>query len=76
LEDLQVLQDEHLEDLIDYIIKRSDAKNKKSNEFKQLRSEMEKFMLTLSGGKINCLKKAIDLLRVVRFTKRGEREYE
>ncbi|HEY8542812.1 MAG TPA: type III-B CRISPR-associated protein Cas10/Cmr2, partial [Pseudothermotoga sp.] len=73
LEDLQVLQDKHLGDLIDYIMRRSDAKDKKSDEFKQLRSEMKEFMFTLSGGKMNCLKKAVDLLRAVRFTKRGER---
>lgn len=72
-EDLQVLQDKHLGDLIDYIMRRSDAKDKKSDEFKQLRSEMKEFMFTLSGGKMNCLKKAVDLLRAVRFTKRGER---
>lgn len=73
LEDLQVLQDEHIEDLVDYITRKSDAKNKKSDEFNQLTSKLRSFVFTLSDGKMNCLKKAVDLLHAVRFTKRGER---
>ncbi len=72
-EDLQILKDEHLEDLIDYIMKKSDAKNKGSDEFKQLTLQIKKFMATLSGGKVNYLSRAIDLLLAVRFTKRGEK---
>ncbi|WP_041083995.1 type III-B CRISPR-associated protein Cas10/Cmr2 [Thermotoga profunda] len=72
-EDLSVLQDKDLYALIDYVIKRSDAKNKKSDEFKNLALTMKKFMFTVSCGEISRLKKAIDLLQIVRFTKRGER---
>lgn len=72
-EDFQALQDKHIESLIDYMIKKSDAKNKKSDEFKKLAMEIKNFMLTASGGKLNCLKNAVDLLRTIRFTKRGEK---
>lgn len=72
-EDFQALQDKHIESLIDYMIKKSDAKNKKSDEFKKLAMEIKNFMLTASGGKLNYLKNAVDLIRTIRFTKRGEK---
>ena len=66
--------DEHIEHFVDYIIKRSDVKNKQSPEFKKLSSTMKEFMIKLSNRKLNNLKDAIDLLRMIRFTKRGENQ--
>lgn len=73
-EDFQVSLDEHIEHFVDYIIKRSDVKNKQSPEFKKLSSTMKEFMIKLSNRKLNNLKDAIDLLRMIRFTKRGENQ--
>lgn len=71
-EDLQALSNEFFEDLIDYILSRSDAENKQSEEFKELVDGMKKFFRVLTKGNINELSYPIDLLRIVRFMKRGE----
>lgn len=83
-EDLMVLPKEHLEDLVNFVLRKSEAKGKDSEEFKKFAEKFKGFLITLWYSSIDSIgdespsqrfekfRKPIDLLKIARFTKRGE----
>lgn len=84
-EDLLALPNEFLDDLIGFILKKSDAQNKDSEEFRTFAAMFKGFFKTICEGSevhvsstetydrnLEKFKKPLDLLRTIRFMKRGE----
>ncbi len=69
-EDFEVLGKENLKELVYYMLRKSDAQNKKSLEFKDLKEKIIPFFEKLYNEQY--LKRPIDLLLTIRLTKRGD----